>query len=424
VTQSTNSATTGRATTNRAAGSRRRSVLVAGVVALVVAGGLISGMLVGGSGSPAGDTSAWPSITLASSFVTPAGSWSIVPMGVLQDPLNLFWQIFFRAKGRSQWSLVTPPGVGDNGGLAAAVGPGDVVTIVFDPTNLLKFSPFETTSDNGRTWTVGVIPFGTPTLPDVLIPPETLSGQFTALDEGSSQVEAGTGDQPQWSDVYSESGLSRSAAGRVCGVRTLTTLAGLGSDRLVGSTCSVAGVVGIFRLPSGAESRPSDWQLVGPTVAAADGDFDVLRLSATGDRVAALVDGRNGRGGASNNLYGVWTDGHGPVPESAWSVSAPLHLGAHTRIVSSGFGAGGSLVIETESAGRSLAGWTVSPGAGASWEALPPLPIETQSVSVGVDGTITALSVGQSLLSVWRLQNGSWTKTQSTEVPIQYGSAS
>jgi hypothetical protein len=399
-------------------------VLVVGVVILVVAGGLVAGMLVSGSGSPAGDTSAWPSVTLASSFVTPAGSWSIVPMGALQDPLNLFWQIFFRAKGRSQWALVTPPGVADNGGLAAAVGPGDVVTIVFDPTNLLKFSPFETTSDNGRTWTVGVIPFGTPTLPDVLVPPETLSGQFTALDDGSSEVEAGTGDQPRWSDVYSESGLSRSAAGRVCGVRTLTTLAGLGSDRLVGTTCSVAGVVGIFRPPSGAESSPSGWQLVGPTIGAADGAFDVLRLSATGGRVAALVDGRSGRGGASNNLYGVSSDGQEPGPESVWSVSAPLHLGVHTRIVSSGFGAGGALVIETESAGGSLAGWSVIPGPGASWEALPPLPIETESVSVGVGGTITALSVRLSLLTVWRLQNGSWTKTQSTEVPIQYGSSS
>jgi hypothetical protein len=421
VTQSTNSATTNSATTKRAAGSRRRSVLLAGVVILVVAGGLVAGMLVAGSGSPAGDTSAWPSIPLASSFVTPAGSWSIVPMGDLQDPLNLFWQIFFRPKGRSEWSLVTPPGVADNGGLAAAVGPGDLVTLVFDPTNLLKFSPFETTSDNGKTWTVGVIPFGTPTLPDVLVPPAIQSGQFAALDEGSVQVEVGTGDQPQWSDVYSESGLAGSAAGRECGVRTLTTLAGLGSDRLVGSTCSVKGVVGIFRAPSGA---PSGWQLVGPTVGAADCDFDVLRLSATGGRVAALADGRNCRGGASDNLYGVWTDGQGPGPESAWSVSAPLHLGAHTRIVSSGFGAGGSLVIETESAGGSLAGWTVSPAAGASWEALPPLPIETQSVSVGADGTITALSARLSLLTFWRLQNGSWMKVQSTEVPIQYGSSS
>jgi hypothetical protein len=414
------------------AGSRRRSVLLAGAVAVVVVGALVAGMLAGGSGTPARDASSWPSMTFASSFVTPAGSWAIVPMGDLREPLNTFWQIFFRAKGKSRWSLVTPPGVAGNGGLAAAVGPANVVTVAFGPTNLLKFSPFETTTDDGTKWTVGVIPFGIPTLPDVLVLPTEMSEQLAALDGNLNEIMSGTGAEAEWSDLYDESGLARSPAGRECDVGALTALAGLGSDQLVGSTCRARGVVGIFRAPVGAVS---DWQLIGPTVDTPTSDFDVLRLSATGGRISALVYGRGvasgvDRGGqpdsgAPNSLYGMWTDqpGSGSGRAPAWSVSAPLALGAHAAIVSTGFGANGSLVVETKSSGGSLEAWTISAGA-KSWQALPPLPVATQSVSIGVDGTTTALAVGLSLLTVWRLENGSWTKTQSDVVPIQFGSSS
>jgi hypothetical protein len=414
-----------------AARSRRRPLLIAGGVAVVV-GTLVAGMLVGGSGSSPRDASSWPSVSFASSFVTPAGSWAIVPMGDLREPMNTFWQIFFRAKGKSHWSLVTPPGVADNGGLAAAVGPANVVTVAFGPTNLLKFSPFETTTDDGTKWTVGVIPFGIPTIPDVLVPPTEVSGQVAALDGDVAQVMTGTGAQSEWSDLYDEDELSRSSAGHACGVGALTALAGLGSDQLVGSTCGARGVVGIFRAPVGAVSG---WQLIGPSVATQTGDFDVLRLSAIGGRISALVDGRGVSSGvdrsgqsdteAPSSLYGMWADepGSGSIAAPAWSVSAPLALDPHASIVSSGFGADGSLVVETKSSGGSLAAWTISAGA-TSWQALPRLPLATQSVSIGADGTTTALSVALSLLTVWRLENGSWTKTQSNVVPIQFGSSS
>jgi hypothetical protein len=413
------------------AGSRRRPVLLAGAVAVLAAGALVAGMLVGGSGSPR-DASSWQRMSLASSFVTPAGSWAIVPMGDLREPLNTFWQIFFRAKGKSRWSLVTPPGVADNGGLAAAVGPANAVTVAFGPTNLLKFSPFETTTDDGTKWTVGVIPFGISALPDVLVPPAEMTGQLAALDGDAAQIMAGSGAQPEWSDLYDEKGLSLSSAGRACDVGALTALAGLGSDQMVGSTCGARGVVGIFRAPVGAVSG---WQPIGPTAVTPTGEFDVLRLSAIGGRISALVGGRSvssgiDRGGqpdtgAPSSLYGMWADepASGSSAAPAWSVSAPLALGPHASIVSSGFGAGGSLVVETKSSSGSLEAWTIRAGA-TSWQALPPLPVATQSVSVGADGTTTALSVALSLLTVWQLENGSWTKTQSTVVPIQFGSSS
>jgi hypothetical protein len=119
----------------------------------------------------------------------------------------------------------------------------------------------------------------------------------------------------------------------------------------------------------------------------------------------------------------MWADEPGSAPVPAWSISAPLALGPHASIVSSGFGADGSLVVETKSSSGSLEAWTIDPGA-RSWQALPLLPAATQSVSIGADGTTTALSVALSLLTVWRLENGSWTKTQSNVIPIQFGSSS
>ena len=154
-----------------------RRVVLAVAGAVVVSSALVAGLLVGNSATRSGTSGGtWPRVALASSFVTPAGSWAILPMGRLSDPLNTFWQLFFRAAGRSEWTLVTPPGVADNGGLAAAPGAEGSVAIVFEPTNLLTFSPLAITSDNGKTWSGGVIPFGTASAPDVLTAPSPVGG--------------------------------------------------------------------------------------------------------------------------------------------------------------------------------------------------------------------------------------------------------
>ena len=38
--------------------------------------------------------------SLATSIETSAGTWAVVPMGHLDQPLNTFWQLFFRASWR------------------------------------------------------------------------------------------------------------------------------------------------------------------------------------------------------------------------------------------------------------------------------------------------------------------------------------
>ena len=56
---------------------------------------------------------------LSTSLVTPQGTWAVTVMGGSAASENNFWQLFVRPAGASRWSLVTPEGVADNGGLVA-----------------------------------------------------------------------------------------------------------------------------------------------------------------------------------------------------------------------------------------------------------------------------------------------------------------
>ena len=213
---------------------RSRSALLVGAVVLAAAAALTAGLLVGGSTSQPGARAAtWLKAPLASSFATASGSWAILPMGNLSDPLNTFWQLFFRPSGRSDWRLVTPPGVADNGGIAASPGPDGSVAVVFAPNNLLTFSPFAITSDNGSAWSPGVIPLGIAPVPDVVTAPLASGAQFSALERGGSAVAVGTGNESNWATLFTSSQLAGSPAAGSCGAGQLTALAASGSDDLL-----------------------------------------------------------------------------------------------------------------------------------------------------------------------------------------------
>jgi hypothetical protein len=355
-------------------------------------------------------------VALASSFDTPDGSWAILPMGHLSDPLNTFWQLFFRQVGQSEWKLVTPPGVADNGGLAASPGAQGSVAIVFEPTNLLTFSPFAITSDNGLKWSGGVIPFGTAPVPDVFTAPSSGGAQFAALDAGGSNVAVGTGLETSWSTSYTKQEVAQSPAGRSCGVAGLTALTAYDGGELIGSSCTSSGVVGLFSATAPG-SAADDLQFVGPDLGASAGKFSVLRLSDQENRLIALVDGR---AGSLNDLYVLWENGK----SSSWSVSQPLALEPGSEIASSGFGSGGALVVETRSAAGALQAATTGADGATSWHVLPRLPVDTETVSIGSGGRFDALSADLSQLTDWRLDAGAWTKIQVLTVPIEYGSSS
>ena len=59
---------------------------------------------------------------LSTSLVTPQGTWAVTVMGGPAADENNFWQLFVRPAGATRWSLVTPAGVADNGGLVAEIG--------------------------------------------------------------------------------------------------------------------------------------------------------------------------------------------------------------------------------------------------------------------------------------------------------------
>ena len=111
------------------------------------------------------------------------------------------------------------------------------------------------------------------------------------------------------------------------------------------------------------------------------GKFSVLRLADQGNRLLALVDGR---AGSLNDLYALWGSGE----SSSWTVSQPLALGPGSEIASSGFGPGGALVVETRSAAGALQATTTGEDGDRSWEVLPRLPADTESVSIGSGGNI------------------------------------
>ena len=69
--------------------------------------------------SPGPDrTAATLSASLATTTSSSRGSWAVVPMGHLGDPLNTFWQLFFRPRGATRWiDKAASLAIATNGGI-------------------------------------------------------------------------------------------------------------------------------------------------------------------------------------------------------------------------------------------------------------------------------------------------------------------
>ena len=146
---------------------------------------------------------------LATSLVTPQGTWAVAVMGGSAASENNFWQLFVRPAGASRWSLATPEGVADNGGLVAASGAGGTSLVVgFRPSQVLDFSPLATSGDTGKNWTPGLLDADLADVPDAMaVAP---SGRTLALLHDGSIEAAATADAAaagQWSRLTSLSAL-------------------------------------------------------------------------------------------------------------------------------------------------------------------------------------------------------------------------
>jgi hypothetical protein len=225
----------------------RRAAVTAAVLACT---GLACVGLIAGCGSqPAGVTAAGPpalTAPLSTSLVTAQGAWAVAAMGG-RDTDDRFWQLFFRPATGGHWSLVTPQGVADNGGLVAAGG-GAYLVAGFRPSQNLAFSPLATSTDVGRNWTPGLLDAGLASTPGAIaVGP---SGRTLALlQDGTIEAAptAGAAAAGQWSVLATLRALAASAQGRTCGLRGVNAVSfGAHENPMAAGSCVRPGVAGVF----------------------------------------------------------------------------------------------------------------------------------------------------------------------------------
>jgi hypothetical protein len=374
--------------------------------AVAISGAVLAGTgLIAGCGSqPARVVSPSPppvTAPLSTSLVTAQGTWAIAVMGGSAATYNNFWQLFVRPAGVGRWSLVTPQGVADNGGLVAAGGSGSL-TVGFRPSQDLSFSPLAVSTNAGRNWTPGLLDAALADTPDAIA--VSPSGRTLALlQDGTIQAAPTTGAAAagQWTQLATLQALAASAPGRSCGLAGVNAIS-FGPDKrpMVAGSCMRPGMAGVFTDVGGA------WRSAGLTLPGR-GPVRALGLAATAGGSVALL-------AAGDSLLAAWWNG------TRWTVSAAVAAGTVTSagVPALGFGPGGGAWLLLEGGRTEAIG-----GAGASWQALPPVPPGTATLAPGPGGSYDALAVAGSKLTVWRLTQGAWANVQQISVPIEYGSS-
>jgi len=352
---------------------------------LAVAAVAAAGLLAACGSAPAKTTAAAtpvPATSLATSLATTGDSWAVVP--VAANPA--FWQVFVRPGSSASWQLVTPQGVADNGGLVAA-GTGGSLTVAVRPDQGLRFSPLATTANGGARWSTGLIDAGLAATPDALA---ASGSQLLAL-LGNGTILASSDTGTTWRTLAGPGAIAGSPAGRGCGAVGVRDVSfGItGGEVLAAGTCGTASSA-VFSYSA------SGWQRVSLPVPG---------------RVVRMMPGvmlvANG-----SRLYAAWDTASG------WAASPAL--------TGSGVVAAGSLAAD--------GAWVLLPGhraatvagPGQPWRSLPAVPAGTAVLAAGPGGAVEALAVSGSNMTVWRLAGAAaaWSKTQTTDVPVQYGSSS
>ena len=355
-------------------------------------------------------------VPLSTSLVTAQGTWAIAVMGGSAASDNNFWQLFVRPTGASRWSLATPPGVADNGGLVAAGG-GTSLTVGFRPSQDLAFSPLATSTDDGKNWTPGLLGAGLAGTPGAIA--VAASGRALALlQDGTIQAAptASAAAAGQWTQLTTLKALAASAPGRSCGLTSVHAVSfGPGMSPMAAGSCERPGVAGVFTYASGTVA-----------VGGAGAARDVRRGPGAGARADRRFRRRRGAAAGREQPARRVVDG------TRWTVSDPVPAGT---LRATGFGASGSAWVLLGGGRAETIG-----GPGGSWQALPPAPPGTATLAppgaaVGsatggatggatAAGSYEALAVSGSRLTVWRLAQRAWAKVQLITVPIQYGSSS
>jgi hypothetical protein len=353
------------------------------------------------------------SIPLSTSVLTTAGSWATVPMGHLGQPLDTFWQLFFRAAGSTTWSdQVQATAAATNGGLVLAATPvtgSSSLVVGVLPSDRLTFSPLVSTSD-GRAWSNGLLTDGLTQVPDALAAGPGSQMLAAVMHRGSPEILTNGGGLFDWRSVVTESQLASTASGRACGVKGIQGVAYIGGDPVVATGCEHSGVAGIFVGVGGG------WRRTAPALGSGRGEVTVLGLQSRGSGMSCLLEVT----GSTRSWLAVAStpDGVG------WTPPVELALGRREHVASIGAAGNGGFfaLISGPSGARRL---EVLQSTETSWRTLPSPPRGTTTVSFAPPSPPESLVAGTTELSVWSLDQsiGAWKETQRIQVPIVFGSS-
>ena len=321
---------------------------------------------------------------------------------------NNFWQLFMRPAGSTEWKLVTPPGVADNGGLVTANTGGQSLITGIRPSQDLTYTPLTTTRNGGQAWSpAGPLDAALADAPDALAAAPGTGRLLALLTNGT--VKTAAPGYTRWTTLATQRSLATTPVGRRCGLTALTAAAFTPSGTpLMAGRCSRPGTVGIFAAKNGT------WQAVGPALPATldHQHTTVLRLTRTSTGNVALLE--TGAGPAAA-LLAAWSAGNG----GHWALSPVVRLHG-ARLMSASFGAeGGAALVLTGNRAETIT------GPGATWRPLPALPAGTATLAPGPAGGFDALAVHRTRLTIWQLGPGTnaWRATQAMNVPVQFGSS-
>jgi hypothetical protein len=394
----------------------RKTMALVATAAATAAIAITAGCASPAPGRPAAPDARASVLPLAAAATTGQGAWGIVEMGGPAGENN-YWELLARPSGSARWSLVTPPGVADNGGMAMTPAGVRSLAVGFQPSDNLRFSPLATSADGGGTWSPGVLDASLASVPDALAVAPASGREFALLSSGA--IDQAAKGAASWSTLAGAGSVAASSAGRGCALGALGAVSVTPTGTpLAAGDCGHPGVAGIFGYSGGA------WHAVGPTLSggAAGEKVTVLRLTgtATGNTAVLL---------AGDRLYAAWTgDGGGH-----WTVSPPLRI-VGTSVVSVAFGparAGGArqpggpvgvLLADGNAA-------TIGGPAGA-WQSAPATPSGTAVLAFPGSAGLQALAVRGATVTVWQLAStgklaatgtsppGKWTAAQVITVPV------
>jgi hypothetical protein len=380
------------------------------MAAMVVGVAALTGCATRSAAGPAQAGGETPPIPQALGVSVPGLSWAIVRTGG-PSVGGLFWQLLVQDRPGGPWRLATPPGVADNGGLAVTRATDGTMTAGFVPSQLLRFSPLAVTGDAGAHWSQGLLPAGLIAGPDSLA--AVPGGRLVAVT--SKSVEESAAGATGWRSLVTRGALAGTAAGRRCGLTSLTGAVAEPDGRIVvAGGCARAGAIGLFA------ATATGWQLAGPALPSSVGlrSASVAGLISTKAGTAALIAGQTRRG---EMLIPVWL----AARSTSWSTYFPMTfpVSAVTSIAASAQGTWAAVV----NGGRALI--AQSPGVSVSNPALAnpvSLPAPGATLVTGAaGGSLTALVPGVDTVAIWRrTASGVWRRSQLINVPSTPGGQS